>query len=230
MKQCFIHTNTPLVRQRLLNEGIKLAHLADRPERSYGLLYNGKVVIGTPYELDIMTIDEYIKRNNIYDCGTDVDNFIKTISKIQEEKMEKEFYQRPQTQQFFKQYHDLAPSNDAELKAWIQRNKSNLLKAENLDFFQIYKNQDGQQYIKMLGYFYKADNEWRLVTFGGYELPLKQYLNNEDKWSIWEEQSRQYVKEIENEEELLMIFVKNYSPISIRFSELDTNTPEGIYM
>ena len=85
MKYCFIHVNNAKVRQSIIDNEIRLAHLADSPNRNYGLLFNGKLVIGTPFDLEIMTIEDYIKQNHVCDCGTDVEKFISTVKKIQEE-------------------------------------------------------------------------------------------------------------------------------------------------
>ena len=84
-KQCFIHLNTKELRERIEKENIKIAHTSITESREYGLLFNGKLVLGTPKYLDNRTITEYLTefKKDIKDCGTDQEMFIQTIKKIQ---------------------------------------------------------------------------------------------------------------------------------------------------
>lgn len=54
------------------------------PNRNYGLLFNGKMIIGVPFDLGVYTIIEYLEKNDkkIQDCGTDENFFLDTIEFI----------------------------------------------------------------------------------------------------------------------------------------------------
>ena len=82
-RQVFIHTNTETLRAKLTRSGIKVAENAAENKRSYGLLFNGKTVIGISERLEEMgTIHEYLKDNKdkILDCGNNEELFLqKTI-------------------------------------------------------------------------------------------------------------------------------------------------------
>lgn len=96
---------------------------------------------------------------------------------------------------------------------------------EHANIFRIFEDEKGQKIIKVLGYFYQNDEGWRHVEFGGYEMPLKKYLENKDKWDEWESEAKQYVTEMTEEEameafiEYNAVNVNHDSPILFRLTE-----------
>ena len=203
MKYCFVHVNNAKVRQSIIDNGIRLAHLADSPNRNYGLLFNGKLVIGTPFDLEMMTIEDYIKQHHICDCGTDVEQFIHVVKKIQEE--------------------NKALASDKNLV-----NNLVLKQYENKNIFEIFKK-DGVQMIKLLAYFYQGEDHWEHVEFSGLEMPLQEWLKADlaDK-ELWESEVKQYYTDMTEEEAEKIFLSYNAKPISIK--EINENTPEGIYI
>ena len=150
--------------------------------------------------------------------------------------MSQNFYTQENTIHFFHQFDTECPTDDASLKLWIQKNKENLKKLADRNIFWIFKDDNGIQHIKFLGYIYQADRysrlsekTWRHVEFLWFEMPLEQYQNTpkEDLMDEWECAVKQLCVDC-TEEEALIALVKNYTPIFI--DELNDDTPEGTYI
>ena len=99
---------------------------------------------------------------------------------------------------------------------------------ESLNIYRIYTEADGTRMIKILGFFYDSEDEtetpWRDVEFCGFEMPLGEYIANEDMWGIWESEAKQYIGDL-TEEEAIEAFL-SYGATS---AALSLELPDGIY-
>ena len=81
---CFLGYNSTRARFLLKQEGFKMAHLIDAPDRQGGLYFNGKLVLGMPEETTEGTKYDFIEKHSdtICDCGVDLKLFIEQCRAI----------------------------------------------------------------------------------------------------------------------------------------------------
>lgn len=85
---------------------------------------------------------------------------------------------------------------------------------------------DGQIYIDVIGYYYKAeepsiegkDKTWRYNMFRGYEMPLSEHLaSTEEDRAGWEEEYTRWIDDL-TEQEVIEYFTGDDAPIT-RYTE-----------
>lgn len=76
-QSCLIRKNTPKLMDKLKYLGYKIHKLTETESRGNGILCNGKVAVGIPYNSQEFNLDEYLKNNpQIIDCGTNEELFL----------------------------------------------------------------------------------------------------------------------------------------------------------
>lgn len=138
-------------------------------------------------------------------------------------------YTMAASREFFSQFEGDIPRTASELEEWKVRNRIKILKLANQNIIRVFRNHDGVQTVKVMGYFYDADDGWRLVTFGGYQMPLSEYLSGQDRWDDWESEAKQYIEDL-TEDQVINVFIDDYAPVHIALGDLNENTPEGFYI
>lgn len=80
-QSCLIRKNTPKLMDKLKYLGYKIHKLSETESRGNGILCNGKVAVGIPYNSQEFNLDEYLKNNpQIIDCGKNEDLFLAIAS------------------------------------------------------------------------------------------------------------------------------------------------------
>lgn len=99
---------------------------------------------------------------------------------------------------------------------------------ESRNIFRIFRDDRGVQTIKVLAYFYDADDSWRHVEFCWLEMPLAEYLAaDDDRRADFESEAKQYITDVCEEDAARLFLGYGAKPISDQ--ELNEDTPEGIY-
>lgn len=76
-QSCLIRKNTPKLMDKLKYLGYKIHKLSEPESRGDGILCNGKVAVGIPYNSQEFNLDEYLKNNpQIIDCGKNEELFL----------------------------------------------------------------------------------------------------------------------------------------------------------
>lgn len=105
------------------------------------------------------------------------------------------------------------------------------LHIEDRDIIQVISTPEGKQ-IKYLGYFYKADNEWRSVCICDFQVPLDEWkrMSSEeicDKAS----ECKQYISDYkEYELKSLLKCYLSFRAVSLPDEFLNEDTPDGVYI
>lgn len=106
-----------------------------------------------------------------------------------------------------------------------------VLQIENRNIYQILIR-DGVKQVKMLGYYYKSDNEWRLITFKHFYLSIKELK----KMSMAELDNlecsvEQFCEDFDaHEAHRVLRSYLYYHATPLPYDLLSKDTPEGIYI
>ena len=160
---------------------------------------------------------------------------------LHQEKIQKNmpnnFFTQDNVVRFLNQFDIFSPKDDESLGEWITKNREKLAKLANKNVFRIYKDENGVQRIKILGYIYCSDNtsqhqakNWVRVQFMWFEMPLAVYKRTDpvDR-AEWEYEIKQLYSD-HTEKDALELLVREYAPIFIAEDELNDDTPEGVYV
>lgn len=111
---------------------------------------------------------------------------------------------------------------------------------DSADIYSIYEH-DGEKYIKVQGFFYVGD-KFHLLTVGGFESRLEDFLQREDGWFEQEyEEHKAWVTDYNTEEEAMEAYnnffgkvvlgsMKCSAPMPLHFNNLTMETDCGDYI
>lgn len=106
-----------------------------------------------------------------------------------------------------------------------------LLAIEDRDIIQVISTPEGKQ-IKYLGYFYKADGEWRCVSICNFQVPLEEWKRMSSE-EIYDKASEceQYIRDYKvYESKIALEDYLSFHAVSLPNALLNKETPDGTYI
>ena len=105
-------------------------------------------------------------------------------------------------------------------------NEAELKEVEDRDIYSIFYEAE-VKWIKIDCYFYRGDDGWKKVAFCGLQMPLYKFLDGVNI-DVIESEAKQYITDFESVNDAYEA-LKEYKIKPLRISELNEDTPEGVY-